>query len=309
MTSCSLLPEIQESGLDGVITEVALGLIALRSGQWYPSGTAVVIAPHLAVTARHVVDDYWRKFDQNWKLGIGRSDADFGLLAQQVLLGRQGVLWAVRRLWRSEHSDLAVLQLSPYSELAAKYRWRCPILQLLPPPIGAQIQAFGYRGGNATEVLDDAHTTKVEWRTSPSTAVGAVVEVHDERRDLGMLNFPCFRTNAPFAHGMSGGPVFHAGRLAGIVCSSGLEGEDGHKMTYCTTLWPLLALKLQLDFDGHPPGSWYSVLNLVDRGFVCASDRARIVTCPDGQEIRILAPRTEAPSRASEIQLGTEMKP
>ena len=281
-------PDIQETGFDGVITEVAFALIAQRLDQWYPSGTAVVIAPHLALTARHVVDDYWRQFDQNWKLDLGNSHGDFGLLAVQALPDREGACWAVRRLWRSEHSDLAILQLSPYSERAKSYRWRCPALQLLPPRIGAAVHTFGYRGGSATAHVDGARTaTSVDWHSSPSTAVGHVREVHDNQRDRGMLAFPCFRTDAPFTNGMSGGLIFHDGRLSGIICSGGLQGEDGEEMTYGATLWPLLAMKLQLDFASEPPGSWYSVADLIDRGFLRAIDHGRIVVTVRGQKLMV----------------------
>lgn len=240
-------PEIQETGLDGVITQVALALVAQRPDDWYPSGTAVIIAPHLAITARHVVDEFWRYFDQNWRLKINDLQGDFGLLAFQVLEGQRGALWAIRRLWRSEHTDLAILQLEPFSDVAAAYRWRYPRLQLLPPAIGAEVWTFGYKGGTAAAIIDDAQTqTTVNWRSSPCTAVGTVNQVHDVYRDRGMMNFPCFCTNAPFDHGMSGGPIFHEGKLAGIICSGGLEADNGDKITYGTTLWPLLALKLQL---------------------------------------------------------------
>jgi hypothetical protein len=285
-------PGIQETGLDGVITEFARALMAQRQDQWYPSGTAVVIAPHLALTVRHVVDDYWRQFDQNWRLRVGDNHGEFGLLALQVLPGRQGVLWAVRRLWRSEHLDLAILELSPYSENAMSYRWRCPSLRLLPPHVGAGIHTFGYHGGSADAEVDDAETrTSVHWRSSPSTAVGQVTEVHEVRRDRGLLDFPCFCTNAPFTNGMSGGPVFHEGRLSGVICAGGLEGVDGQRITYGVTLWPLLALRLQLDVAGEPPGSRHSVAALIDRGLVRAVDRDRFVVI-DRMEELVVQPRT-----------------
>ena len=170
------------------------------------------------------------------------------------------------------------------------------MLQLLAPPVGAEVQTFGYRGGSAAATFDDARTTtSVHWHSSTSTAVGTVIEVHDVRRDRGMLNFPCFRTNAPFTHGMSGGPIFHNGKLSGIICASGLQGNDGQKIAYGATLWPLLALKLQLDFAGQPSDSWYTVLDLVDRGYVRAVDRERIAITGSGQQQAIHAPPTQLP--------------
>jgi hypothetical protein len=264
-------PEIQETGPDGIITEVALGLIAVRHDHWYPSGTAVVIAPHLGVTARHVIDDYWRRFGDDRKLKFGDLEASFGLLAQQVLPGGSGALWAVRKLWRSPHTDLAVLLLDPYSELARTYRWRRPMLRLRPPAVGDDVSCFGYRGGAARAAVD-SEQIKVKWTCSPSTAVGRVVEVFGNRRDRGMLDFPCFSTNAPFTHGMSGGPIMLNGVLSGIICAGGLEGADGQQMTYGVSLWPLLATTLPLDVAGYPKGAEFTVLDLVQRGFVRAVD-------------------------------------
>ncbi len=264
-------PQIQETGLDGVITEFGLALIAQRGEEWRPVGTAVLIAPHLALTAKHVVDECWRLFGDERKLKFGDLHGEFSLLAQQVLSDRQGVLWVIRRLWCSPHTDLAVLQLQPFSDLANDYRWRSPQLHIQAPTEGAEVWCFGYRGGEAIATTD-SHRTSVHWTTSPSTAVGTVVEVHQQRRDLGMLNFPCFRTSAPFTHGMSGGPIFVNGLLSGIICASGLEGSDGERRAYGATLWPILATELELDFQGEPPGSSYTVHKLAKRGFIRVVD-------------------------------------
>jgi hypothetical protein len=265
---------------------VALSLIAERDDHWYPSGTAVVIAPHLAVTARHVIDDYWRQFDDDRKLKSGDLEGTFGLLVQQVLSGGRGVLWAVRKLWRSPHTDLAVLLLDPYSKLARTYRWRCPMLRLRPPAVGNDISCFGYRGGSASAVVD-REQIKVKWTCSPSTAVGRVVEVLGNRRDSGMLDFPCFSTNAPFTHGMSGGPIMLNGVLSGIICAGGLRGENGQQRTYGVSLWPLLATTLQLDVAGCPKGAESTVLDLVRRGFVRAIDLESI-SVESGDDGRLL---------------------
>src|SRR5262249_25696582 len=163
--------------------------------------------PHLAITAKHVVDDCWRYFGEDRKLKFGELHGDFGLLAVQVLPDKRGALWAVRKLWCSPHTDIAILQLQPYSEPARSYRWCCPILRVLPPPEGAEVRCFGYRGGRANAVTT-GDVTSVEWTSSPSTAGGYVVEVHHQHRDPGMLRFPCFQMNAPVTHGMSGGPIF-----------------------------------------------------------------------------------------------------
>lgn len=264
-------PQILNTPLDDTISEFALGLIAQRIDDWHPSGTAIVIAPHLALTAKHIVDDYWRHFGEDRKLKFGDLHGEFGFLAQQVLPGGIGSLWAVRKLWLSSHSDLAILFLEPYSEVARTYKWRCPMLQLRPPAVGDKVECFGYRGGKAIETVDSKQIS-VEWTCNPSTAVGKVIQVFHDQRDRGMLNFPCFSTNAPFTHGMSGGPIIVNGLLSGIICASGPEDEDGHKITYGASLWPLLAMSLELDVAEYPTRSEFTVLELVKRGFIRSVD-------------------------------------
>ncbi len=285
-------PQRQETGLDGVVTEVSLGLLAQRGDKWHPSGSAVVIAPRLAITARHVIDDHWREFGQEHKLKWGDLHGDFGLLAQQVLPGKRGSLWCVRRIWLSPHSDLAAIQLSPYSQAAANYRWRTPILQFLPPAVGSVVYAFGYRGGEVATSADvEGVSTRVQWATSPSTASGSVLEVHDERRDSRMYCFPCFRTDAPFAHGMSGGPIFSEGRLVGIVCGSLPAVHDADAVSYGATLWPLLALKIEARLQGDGEAGWCTVFDLARRGLVHSHDLSGIRVSPVGTEMCFEAPR------------------
>lgn len=79
-----------------------------------------------------------------------------------------------------------------------------------------------------------------------STSVGTVVEIHDERRDNFSITWPCFRVNARFDGGMSGGPVFNeAGELCGLVCACMPPGEPGgDHVSYVTSLWPMLAIEL-----------------------------------------------------------------
>jgi hypothetical protein len=44
-------PEFVETELPSTITEFALSLASLNGNHWRASGTAVVVAPHLAITA------------------------------------------------------------------------------------------------------------------------------------------------------------------------------------------------------------------------------------------------------------------
>jgi V8-like Glu-specific endopeptidase len=64
MMEYSKVPSFTETGLNSPITEFALPLTARKGNEFFPSGTAVVIAPYLALTAKHVIEDYWIRFEQ-----------------------------------------------------------------------------------------------------------------------------------------------------------------------------------------------------------------------------------------------------
>lgn len=273
-------PQIHETGLDGVITEIGLALIGIQDDEWQPVGSAVIIAPKLALTAKHVVDACWRHFDNSYKLKFGDFHGDFGLLAFQVQPGKVGALWAIQKLWCSPHSDLAVLQLTPYSESAAAYSWCCPLLRIEPPAVGAEVRCFGYRGGKATATCVEKNLT-VNWTSSPSTAGGCVIQVHHQQRDPGMFSFPCFQTNAPFTYGMSGGPIFVDGNLSGIISGGGITDANGQCMTYGATLWPILATKLELIVKEEPSRTSFSVHELASRGYVRVLDLETISVTMD----------------------------
>ena len=60
------------------------------------------------------------------------------------------------------------------------------------------------------------------------------------------MNFPSFEVEMWADHGFSGGPVFHQGKLCGLV-SAGLETDDStYRVAYVATLWPLL--RANVDF-------------------------------------------------------------
>ena len=91
---------IHQTGVDGVITEFGFGLLAQRGDECYPVGTAVLLAPHLALTARHVVDELWRYFGDEYKLKFGKLDGSFVLFGLQVLPDKSG--------WFGNYGDLLI---------------------------------------------------------------------------------------------------------------------------------------------------------------------------------------------------------
>ncbi|MEX2662124.1 MAG: serine protease [Vicinamibacterales bacterium] len=240
-----------ETELPSVITEWAVPLASQRGTEWWASGTAVIVAPYLAITAKHVIDDHWLRH-QGDVPDSGEAVGEFSLVAFQAPQSGDACLWAVRRIWPSPHTDVAFLKLVPWSVGAASYVWRWATINVLPPPVGSYVAAFGYHDSKIVA------GNPIRWQHRASNSFGRVRGVFSERRDTVLRDYPCFSVDARFDGGMSGGPVFNeAGELCGLVCSSipPVAPETEHT-SYVTTLWPALGTLLDLERQGCPPGRY-----------------------------------------------------
>lgn len=258
------------------ITEYALHLIADHDGVYDPMGSAVLIAPNLALTAKHVVEDYLARLQR------GPSEyAEFRCRAiEQHRDGTTGRSTRVLKYTLAGATDLALLLLT--GEVSSD--WRPPVLDMLPPEVGTGVAAFGYHSCVA-EVEEDQVTISRRM----STTVGVVQEVHHERRDDFNLTWPCFRVNARFDGGMSGGPVFDqtTGRICGIISTNMPPSGPGEEhVSYVTTLWPLLGVPLDYDWPGKTMPV-YPLMDLVDAGGIHVANHRGICVerAPDGKPL------------------------
>jgi len=216
--------------------------------RWDVFGTAVIVAPGLALTALHVVEECLR-VHHGHRLERGKIhnlDVASSMEAIQISGEQSYAVWRVTKVAsRIDYSDLAWLQMT----------WQGPTrgdldeirLTLLPPKRGSEVQAFAYRGGR---VLFDGKRVNVA--IEAVTVRGRVIEVHPEKRDPAFLNFASFQTDARFDPAMSGGAVFdESGSLCGVVCS-GFNVEPGaEEISYAALLWPCVATRLDASpFDG-----------------------------------------------------------
>jgi len=228
-------------------------------------GTATLIAGHLAVTAKHVLDAVVGKFGANE--GPKGIEVDgYSLRLYQVLPGPVYRVWNVLQAWICP-SDIAILHLSldRTSEAEARVEWRVPRLRVLPPPSGQKVIAFGYRESKI-EVAEGADGTHhIELNDVGTTSIGEVGQIFPERRDSSMLTFPCFEVCARFAPGMSGGLVIDEdGDLCGLVCAgTDLADPNALPLSYAATLWPILRTMISADRgDKYPRGVEYPVIDL-----------------------------------------------
>jgi hypothetical protein len=116
-----------------------------------------------------------------------------------------------------------------------------PRFNVLPPIVGEIVTAFGYPRTNARRLAD----ASVRLRIDPRTTAGTVQETHYRSRDSAFLPFPCFRTNAQFDPGMSGGPVFNQdNEICGVICSSLPSGtQDEDHASYVAMIWPAFGIR------------------------------------------------------------------
>jgi hypothetical protein len=239
--------------------------ISERAG--LPSGTACLIGPWLALTARHVIEDHFLKFEGVEPSGIARAGYE---VLTYVNLGGGGLLSLfVRRAWLSLAHDIAVLW-APACAIDPNHVWTIPRLAPMPPAIDSLVAAIGYPNSSFEFQAPTDHLLVMD----ATTSTGRVIEVHDLRRDSVMLPFPCFRVNARFDGGMSGGPVMNEiGWLCGVVCSSMPPADlgDTHD-SYVSTIWPVLRTMIDAPWDKLPPGTAHPLLDYARAGIIDVRD-------------------------------------
>jgi hypothetical protein len=264
-------PRFLETELQDIVTSHTLAIAADNGTAICPSGTAIFIAPQLAITARHVIEHFWKELEQGSIPDDGKpTHCRFRITALQFP-GESATpaLWYMTRGWCADFTDITFLELRPVSDLAKQYQWVSTLqLSLLPPSIGERIIGFGYPSTEA-RLGPSAPDQDIHWRLKPHSTVGQVLAVYEEMRDQAMLSFPCFEMDARFDGGMSGGPLFNeAGQICGLICVS-LEGDSskGHR-SWGATLWP--AMVTDIDFEG--PGlitkGKYPVFELIKHDFI-----------------------------------------
>jgi hypothetical protein len=243
----------------------------------------VLIAPWLAITARHVVDGYIDEFG-GAMLQDGSLDPQFQIFTTLVIGGGEQIIpLSIGRIERHAYPimDIAAIELLPAGPFPEDYVWKLPTLDLLPPPLGAQVTAFGYANSRVSPPTQEKQNTLDQY---PTMSTGEVVEVHHHRRDSSNLRFPCFRTNARFDGGMSGGPVYSkAGHICGIVCSNmpPMLEEDEH-ISYVSMLWPGLGISIRQPWVRQPAGT--TLYELAAAGVIqtIGLEKLQVTRNPDG---------------------------
>jgi Trypsin-like peptidase domain len=219
---------LQLPQLDGLV--VALDWVANdRHHVW---GSAVMVAPGVALTAGHVIDEMRCR----------------GFLAEAG-----GQLWAISvhaagrvELWRAdsftqdeEGSDLSLLTLLR-TTAASPPPADCPLKFSLArmaagmPCIGETISLIGFK---AAEVSFERGAIVGLVLVG---SVGQVTDQYPQRRDSHGLPNPAIAVDARTVGGMSGGAAFDgAGHLIGVI-SSGLSSGLDESPSFVSLSWPAI---------------------------------------------------------------------
>ena len=110
-------------------------------------GSAFLIGPGVALTARHNVEIFLKRYEITRLRGEARGPMQ--LIAVQTWLDPAAtVIHRVSKWFAAPWTDLAVLRLYPAADqverLPENYRWHALGLDLTIPKIGAEIAAFGF---------------------------------------------------------------------------------------------------------------------------------------------------------------------
>lgn len=277
-----------------------IGIYASKGATTIFSGTGVIIAPNLAITATHVITEFLNKFDKmDDPLKQLVVDPTFEVFAvQNYKASGEGIVWKVEHFVLHREVDIALLFLTPVNKGGSQYTWDdVASINLEPPNINDKVIAYGFVREKEFKKIDEKLTV-IKFLSDESLnsravaqAIGTVKEVHQLKRDNSLLPFPCFMTEANFAGGMSGGPVFNsAGFLIGIVCSSMSQFlPEDPSTSYATLIWPFLTMKITIQINDDTP-KLMSIFSLVKAGIIRASGVEKFYENEDGSIGFILKP-------------------
>lgn len=239
----------------------------------YTAGTGIIIFGNMIITAAHTIDDIFEKqnlFNLSIKIEGDKCEVGCEFWIIQILPNDKEFysVWTPAKFYRSKHSDMCLIQIAPYNDVAAKYkeakRWRAPNINLNPPSIGEEVFTFGYKATEMKFSSNGKGGDHIDIQDKPTLSTGKVTRIYPVKRDMVKLPFPCFETNCYAESGMSGGAVFDKkGHLCGIISSS-IPNEDGTAYTsYFLSLWPVMAISISIEISGELGN--YALLDLVSK--------------------------------------------
>lgn len=179
-------------------------------------GSAVLIGPGLALSARHVFDPVMEELKAGNVSPMVASVTEDGV-----------VLWRLHQIVFGQ-TDVAILRLDLASDFPP-HGLRCALLTTRTPAVGEPIMIAGARS-------EEPVALEAPKGMAIIIGVGEVGSVYGNGRDRVMLPNACIEVQCLAVGGMSGGPAFDKnGNLVGILTSS-FEADEGP--AFISNWWP-----------------------------------------------------------------------
>lgn len=280
------------------LQQVVMPLFTVRHGDFAPIGTGFIVGGDgLMMTASHVVLEAAAAAGLNVRdepqhltgaelYALYVSDEKHGPNNQHYV----GGLWPIQKAWCDRSLDIG------WCWLQRAERGERPMLfsrmRLSPalPQVGDEITAFGYHGmSKPTQVGPDGKAL-LQYNQKGSFTTGRITEIHPERRDSSMLTFPCFRTDARFDPGMSGGPVLNKeGSVCGVICSSfGGASADNDYISYASLVWPVVGTEIEVAPADDQPVRAIKIIELINSGYIATDGtekQIRVESAPEATTV------------------------
>jgi hypothetical protein len=212
--------DLELAQLDGVV----LALDWVANDRHHTWGSAVMVAPGIALTAGHVVDEMRER---------GFLAEGGGQLIAVSFHADRVELWRADGFTRVDVGDLSLLTLirttARSAEPAAQQlNFGLARLAARTPLVGETISLIGFRAA------EESFESRALMGLTLIGSVGQVTDVYPQRRDSHGLPNPAIAVNARTLGGMSGGAAFDAGgNLIGVI-STGFEEPP----SFVSLSWP-----------------------------------------------------------------------
>lgn len=205
--------------------------LSVQTGGFAIHGSAVMVAPGIALTAKHVIDQ------------LRAVDDLAPIVALSCDVGGKLIFWNAVAFTPIYNFDLAFLALQPMSPLDHINTLVLPTLAAKAPVPGERLNVLGFRESSPVQGTSEILLSLFQ-------SVGVASEVFGTGRDCVLLPNPCVEANLVVVGGMSGGPVFDSsGHLIGVVSTS-VSAEDP-RPAYLSLVWPAIVAEFTTVW---PPG-------------------------------------------------------
>lgn len=237
-----------------LIRQCVIPIFGKRGDDFVPLGSSFFISPGgLLMTAKHVVQEAHgyrsRRLNENgeyydhWEIYALYQSDEVNKDQEGTYIG--GFL-QIGHVWMNETFDICIFSVALFKN---GERLSFPSFRLSPslPREGENVLGIGYYGSSETS-RESSEAITINYSQESAFTRGKVLEVHPLKRDAGMLNFPCFHTDARFEGGMSGGPILNErGFVFGVICSSMPPVEEDPKyISYGALIWPVLMIEVEV---------------------------------------------------------------